>query len=220
MLTIKRLTTSPLDLNERTTAARFKIMKKLKDDYEELIRVTKGRKVDAFKVHKIVKNIELNYVEIYIKIPSEPFPFLLTYDVVLRFYAGITNRITPETPIQVFSNSPSFMFTFAYVFARNDAIIDEMSHLLGARALNEAPSKTNPKQLIGFEKSLYFALMHLNNTGLKDLDDYLSRNSNIVNVTGSRIPSSDEKLKEYNFVKNKNKDLYNKYVNRNKVGFF
>lgn len=222
MLTFRQISTSPLEPYERGTATKYKTFRKLEDDYKQL----KSHMSGIFDIHGIKesKTEEPYYVDVWCKIPSEPFPMRLDYDVVVRFHFKdkTSAKITPDTKVQVFSNSPSFMFTYAYVFNVKGSVIPDYKNSLSSRSLTEKPEKTNPKGLVGFEKSLFFTFLLLKDKGLfRDLKKFIQQNSiKLKPYTNFTLVTSEDKLRQYNLVKSHEKELYSQYKKRNSFGFF
>lgn len=99
-----------------------------------------------------------------VKVPSEDYKHnKIAYDVFIE--------IEPERPdrklkasmreIRVYSNCPSFIFTYAYVFNKLDRIIPNFKDKIPKKALEEAPKIRNPVETLGFEKSIYYACRYL-----------------------------------------------------------
>jgi hypothetical protein len=115
------------------------------------------------------KDKKNNIFYILIKIPSEIVPDFY-YDVVLKFFAGAdiedAGRTLNRYNMQVYSNDPSFNFTYAYVFKKNGLIIKELEPKLAKLSRTTAPKETNPDEQIGYVKSLYFAYLYMKQRGL------------------------------------------------------
>ena len=92
------------------------------------------------------------------------------YDVVLKFFAGSdiedAGRSLNRYNMQVYSNDPSFNFTYAYVFKQNNLVIKELEPKLAKLSRTKAPTETNPDEQIGYVKSLYFAYLYMKQRGL------------------------------------------------------
>ena len=100
----------------------------------------------------------------HVKIPSETFSTIL-YDVVIKLDPLIEGSKTDSTllnyKVSFFSNSPAFVFTYAWVFNKDGNLIPFLKHRIDDRALKEEPKVKNPIHVYGFEKSLYFALLYI-----------------------------------------------------------
>lgn len=115
------------------------------------------------------KDKKNNIFFILLKIPSEIVPNFY-YDVVLKFFTGpdVENagRSLNKYNMQVFSNDPSFNFTYAYVFRQNKLTIPELDSKLAKLSKKEEPKESNPEQQIGYVKTLYFAYLYMKQRGL------------------------------------------------------
>ena len=126
------------------------------------------REAGKIEYHKF-KDEKFNLFYILIKIPSEVVPGFY-YDVVLKFFAGADIKDAGLTlnryNMQVYSNDPSFNFTYAYVFKKNNLVIKELEPKLAKLSRTTAPKETNPEEQIGYVKSLYFAYLYMKQKGL------------------------------------------------------
>lgn len=106
---------------------------------------------------------------IYIKIPSETITNFY-YDVVVKFSpkdakSSISRELTGYN-VKFFSNDPSFVFTYAHSFLKNDLFISELSPKMDKIALKEKAKVRNPYDQVGYVKSLYFTYLIMKNKGL------------------------------------------------------
>lgn len=89
----------------------------------------------------------------------------ILYDVVIKFYTKDTTVKTHQNILaydfQFFSNSPSFLFQFAYVYNKNNLLIPELRKQIGETALNNSPSKSNPHHAVGYDYTIYYCLRFL-----------------------------------------------------------
>lgn len=84
-----------------------------------------------------------------------------TYDVVFKFFdkdkkhkrdLSISNY-----DFQVFTNTPSFAYTYAYVYNKAGLIIPELSNKLGRTFYADSPDVRNRNQNVIYDKYIYFA---------------------------------------------------------------
>ena len=95
------------------------------------------------------------------KCPSSDYKHnKIVYDVLIEVPADKTRRPSLR-PAKFFSNSMSFVFTYAYVFNQSDLLIDRFSKLLPQQCLVQYPSIRNPVGSLGYERSLYFCARYL-----------------------------------------------------------
>jgi hypothetical protein len=106
--------------------------------------------------------------------------------------------------VSVFSNSPSFLFTYAYVVNKDGFLITELKTKVSKKAISDKPSVTNPTEVYGFEKSIYFALLYLRDLDLykqNELSKYtMNTKTDLLNDI-KNILSCEQKLDQYNKVK-------------------
>lgn len=88
-----------------------------------------------------------------------------TYDVVIELsdpLGDFTKDITLNRYVmRVFSNCPSFVFTYAYAYNKYGMLIDTLMDKYTDITLENAPSIKNPGEIINYEKSVYFACKYL-----------------------------------------------------------
>lgn len=150
----------------------------------------------------------------HIKVPSEKVKGLF-YDVVIKSEVpSDKKRVTiNNNPIKVYSNSPSFLFQYAYVCNKYGLIIDELIPKIGDIALSTPPKSKNPLENFGFEKSIYYACMYLKYNQLTHIQN-LDANVRLANIPAyldKEVKSCQAKLKEYNSVKDSNKPFFERY---------
>jgi hypothetical protein len=107
---------------------------------------------------------------VYAKIPSEsndkyPDAAPVFYDVIFQFIppnkASLAADSIREYDVKAFSNIPSFLYTFNYVFYHRKALIELPGGYYSPRALNEKARIRNPLNLLGIDKSLWFTTYYL-----------------------------------------------------------
>lgn len=113
--------------------------------------------------HKSFKHFHYHDSEnfyIHVKIPSES-ERNNEYDVVIQFTPTedeVKNDLTLNRyTIKVFSNCPSFTYTYAYVYADCGLMIEFLKDKYEDVVLDDNPIFKNPGEVINFEKSVYFA---------------------------------------------------------------
>lgn len=88
-----------------------------------------------------------------------------TYDLVFRF-RDTKKQHRKELSIinydiQVFSNTPSFAYTYAYVYAKEKFIIEELSPKLGDRIIKNPPKVRNRYKIMNYDKYLYIGARYI-----------------------------------------------------------
>lgn len=99
---------------------------------------------------------------VHLKIPSSTQTQLF-YDVLVEFkISAIRNGVDyRKQSIRVFSNCPSFTYTYARVFYQQNLLITWTAVKYNSKILGVDPDKRNPGKIINYEKSLYFAFRYL-----------------------------------------------------------
>lgn len=96
----------------------------------------------------------------------------ISYDVVIQIDVSALNpgqKVSfNRCPIMVFSNSPSFYYTFAKVFEEKGAFCSWLKSKYERKIMRKEPETRNPARIIGYERTVYTCLM-----------DFLQRNRNI-----------------------------------------
>ena len=136
---------------------------------------------------------------VYIKIPSEVVPKFY-YDVVVRFMpppdknGAILDRTLNDYLVQFYSNDPSFVYTFAHAFSKNDMIIKDLNLRMSKLALKQKADQRNPSDQIGYVKSLYFAYLEIKHKGLLSKVRYTGATKYDKSLLLSMIMDADEKI--------------------------
>ena len=169
----------------------------------------------------------------YIKVPSETYSSIM-YDVVIKLFPKHTYVLTEGTfsnyNLQFYSNSPAFVYTYAYISKKDKLLIDFMQNKLNKQSLTQPPSVRNPVEIYGFEKSIYFALLFIEykNYHIKTAipPNVIDKSFSKANINSQCQHSDDvmkkyntEKLKESNFKKNekRNAKLKNSHQKNAKI---
>lgn len=97
----------------------------------------------------------------HVKVPSEMYNInKISYDVLFEFDNDDRKRLSMRN-VKCFSNSPSFIFTYAYVFNAKSMIIPQFKNNLPTQCLTQPPVIRNPIESMGYEKSIYLASRYL-----------------------------------------------------------
>jgi hypothetical protein len=123
----------------------------------------------------IQKNIKIHCVKdkkdyiIHALVPSEKndqYEIPIYYDVVLQFSPSskedeLSTNIK-DYSVKEYSNIPSWIFDFTYVFYKAGAIPPWIpTKFFNEKAMTIAPKKTNPKLLFGIERVTWSVIRHL-----------------------------------------------------------
>lgn len=93
------------------------------------------------------------------------------YDVIIEFYPLRSEKDQEKSKkineygMRVFSNCPSFMFNFTYIYDKMGALYKKLSEgMYSKKALKEPPRETNPYRIVGIEKSIFYTLVKIHST--------------------------------------------------------
>lgn len=92
---------------------------------------------------------------VYIKLPATNVKAF--YDIVL--WVDTQTKIKLPNNLKVYSNSPNFGYTFAYLYNKQKSLL--FPEYYPIRILNEQPKIKNPLKVISFDKHTYSALKHI-----------------------------------------------------------
>jgi len=132
-------------------------------DILDKILVREGGKLDY-----VLYNNGDRYL-IHFKIPSEVIEKFY-YDTVIEFYPkeDLTKNHDSLNNyfVNFYSNDPSFVYTFAHAFIENDIFIKDLVSKMSNEAVKQVAKVKNPKNIVGYVKSIYFAYLIMKNRGL------------------------------------------------------
>lgn len=132
---------------------------------------------------------------IYAKIPSEVIANFY-YDVLIEFSSknplsrGVQSLT--EYDVRFFSNDPAFVFTFAHAFIKNDLFIKELTDKMSKEAVKQVGKEKNPKDEVGYVKSLFFAYLLIKPRGLFNKRSYLDASE--IDFKTLNIMHADKKI--------------------------
>ena len=102
---------------------------------------------------------------IHVKIASESTGNGSMYDVVVKFFTDNPNYIKDSHLrnyyLQFFSNSPSFIYKYAYAYNQKGYLIEALYNKLDSDYINTPPSNTNKDMKLLYDKSIYCVCRYL-----------------------------------------------------------
>lgn len=111
--------------------------------------------------------IEKKYFVTHVKIPSKSVDKLY-YDVLIEIDVDSipqASSVINGGNVRVFSNCPSFTYTYAYVFNQKGDLIPWTKSKYNHKIFELEPGKRNPMGIENYEKSLYFAIKYITSNG-------------------------------------------------------
>lgn len=139
----------------------------------------------------------------HVLVPSEDKDKDIKYDVVLQFTMAdedFSNDINIHRYyVKFFSNSPSFVYTYAYTYNKNGILINELVNKYTDEVIDNPPGTRNPQQIISFEKTIYFACLHLMSSPSYTNKLYLNSHARSLNfnLLVKNVRTADGILMEY-----------------------
>ena len=159
MKTIIDFLRNPAGSGSGQVSSRYSIIQNLKDRYHKLLA---DKKTFSYSIYS-----SKNSIIFYVKVPSESLPpKSIWYDVFIELKSNASQLSKKDffaTEAKVWSNIPAFVFTYAYAATHEADIItwDWIRPYLPKKALTKPAEIRNPENIMGFEKSIYFALLYL-----------------------------------------------------------
>lgn len=164
--------------------------------------------------------MENNDYFVYAKIPSEsngeyPDSKPIYYDVIIQLIppnkAALAWDNIREYDAKVFSNIPSFVFTFNYVYHHKRALINLPSAYYAQKAILEKARVRNPLNLFGIDKSLWFTIYYLDEHRLFKrgiIDSFVEGDLNLLTLLkDEEIMTQDRKLYQCELREKHKRDL-------------
>ena len=147
--------------------------------------------------------VDDKYYVAHVKIPSKSRE-RLWYDVLLEFDIDTMRDKSTSTinnaNVRVFSNCPSFAYTYANVYNHNKDLIDWARNKYPRDIITKQPEVRNPYKVISYERSLYFAIRYVLSGGRNykaKIDNNTLRTKGYLRIT-QQIKSLDEIMELYN----------------------
>ena len=148
----------------------------------------------------LYKDEENNKFYAYFKIPSEVIERFY-YDTVIEFSADQNTREAGKNlfkyNVRFFSNDPSFVYSYAYVFHHKGLFIEEFADRMSKKALRDAAVEKNPTNQVGYIKTIYFAYLFMKLKSFNDIDKFKAQASvlNLDSLKGN-LELADQKIGE------------------------
>ena len=162
-VTIKDMMNNPAGKGSRQGAARYATIMHLQNELKTLVANKEKKKYFGLSVSGN------NPYIVWVKTPSSSYDNL-HYDTIFRITIPEKARTLLDADIQMYSNVPSWPFTYGYVAVQDGLIVPGWEKAIGLAA-TKAPSVTNPTETLGFDKQVTIALMYMLTYRIQTLGD-------------------------------------------------
>ena len=149
--------------------------------------------------YSIYKGADDFYV--HLKIPSEVVPKFY-YDTIARFYidkhktAGTLPANLNTYEVQFYSNDPSFVYTFTHAFVKNKMFIKDLESKMVKAAIEKKAVEKNPRDEIGYVKSLVFMYFAIRQFNLFQKSQYDIKAQPYSKDVWKSVEHAEDKIKE------------------------
>lgn len=151
---------NPVGKGDASIPNKTLIMGALSGKFDNLINSPKGA---AIKM-RIYRNATSDEYWFWLVIPTETQRDN-TYDIVFHFFDREKRHrrdlSIAKYDFQVFTNTPSFAYTYAYVYQQAGLLIPELADRLGREPITQSPDVRNRNQNIMYDKYIYFAARYI-----------------------------------------------------------
>lgn len=104
------------------------------------------------------------HLVIHCKLPSRTkknIQYDIVIDLDIRGAASQPRYSIGRYPFTIFSNSPSFYYTYAKVFREHDMLCEWLRGKYERKLLRKSPDVRNPAKIVGYERSIYTCIYHV-----------------------------------------------------------
>jgi len=212
-ISIREMLDNPTGKGSAFLAKRKMIKQSLSIEFIKLLREFRR---EFYAIPYVLENGNIFF---HVKIPSEFFKEnRISYDVLFEIENDPRKRLSNRN-CKFFSNSPSFLFTYAYVFNKKSIIINNFKSILPIQCLTVPPIERNPVETLGYEKSITMAAYYLIN-GFCLNDAYIRKfqkkgTQENLRALYRRIADPEVLLTVYQHVQYKSRKTHRKHLNKN-----
>lgn len=153
-------------------------------------------------------------IYILVNIPSSVEGIM--YDVLMKFEKNKKSIGTTilDMEMRLFSNSPSFLYTYANAYDKQKLFIKECKKKLSPKMLSDIAKTRNPYGVLSYDFSIYSALWYILSNGYTNIDDLKMTDNINCNLSTVLNYVKDAELLQKN--RKVQKD-YNKMVEQEKL---
>lgn len=158
-MTLSEYLDNPMGKGDASLPNKTMVIQTLSSKYNKLME----QKGDNIKLTMYRQGLTGEYYA-HLIIPSETERDN-TYDVVFRFFDSNKEHTKDlsirKYDVQMFTNTPSFAYTFFYVYRQYGLLIPLFDGKFGKEFLTMAPTIRNRFEVVNFDKYLYFGARYL-----------------------------------------------------------
>lgn len=182
------------------------------------INATKNKFQEKYnQIHKRISHKSFfvkDDIYILVNIPSSVEGIM--YDVLMKFEKNKKSIGTTilDMEMRLFSNSPSFLYTYANAYDKQKLFIKECKKKLSPKMLSDIAKTRNPYGVLSYDFSIYSALWYVLSNGYTNIDDLKMTDSINCNLSTVLNYVKDAELLQKN--RKVQKD-YNKMVEQEKL---
>jgi hypothetical protein len=155
---LRDLVTNPPGKHTHHVGARYMIRDAITAKYRESMADPQKRKKYGVAVTRNGDDV----FTVWVRVPSEKYD--VVYDVILRLSFDEGVRAIAGANVQLYCNSPGWVFPVGYVAATKGLLIPGWEEALG-RAAIEPPGALNANLDYGFDKTTYRAFLFMSGPG-------------------------------------------------------
>lgn len=161
-MSLSEFLNNPIGKGDASIPNKSLIIGALSAKYEKYTDGSKG--VNKRINMKVFRNAGSDTYYFWLVIPTETERDN-TYDVVFKFFDREKKHqrdlSISRYDFQVFTNTPSFAYTYAYVYNNAGLIIPELADKLGKTFYTDSPDVRNRNQNVMYDKYIYFAARYI-----------------------------------------------------------
>lgn len=182
------------------------------------INATKNKFQEKYnQIHKRISHKSFfvkDDIYILVNIPSSVEGIM--YDVLMKFEKNKRSIGTTilDMEMRLFSNSPSFLYTYANAYDKQKLFIKECKKKLSPKMLSDIAKTRNPYGVLSYDFSIYSALWYILSNGYTNIDDLKMTDNINCNLSTVLNYVKDAELLQKN--RKVQKD-YNKMVEQEKL---
>lgn len=151
---------NPIGKGDASIPNKTLIMGALSAKFERLTDGSKGKQIEM----KVYRNAGSDEYWFWLVIPTETERDN-SYDVVFHFFDREKQHrrdlSIAKYDFQVFANTPSFAYTYAYVYNKAGLLIPQLASKLGREPIKDSPDIRNRNQNIMYDKYIYFGARYI-----------------------------------------------------------